>query len=247
MIEVHYLLVEDEAPAAARFQKLMKPNPSFVSMGTAASGAEALAILKEKTVDVVFLDIELPDMSGFDLLDKIPDDRRPIVVFVTAYDKYALLAFEYFAIDYLLKPFSNARFQKMISRIPGGHRQNLEGLTESIRRGDLPGTIVVKTGKRHHFISIADITWVGADGNYCDIHVESGEVHVHRETILRMMEILPKEQFIRIHHSYVVRRSFIKGVNSILFGDMEVVLKDDSHLKVSRTYKSGLRDLLHKR
>jgi len=249
MKAVRYLVVEDEGPAATRFQGLMKSNALFVSQGVAVSGADAIAVIKEKPVDVLFLDIELPDMSGFDVLDQIPEHKRPLIVFVTAYDKYALLAFEYFAIDYLLKPFSNERFRKMITRIEARLSENAPqnswtGLTEAINKGSLPGTIVVRTGKKHHFISISDIAWVAADGNYCDIHLQNGDVHVHRETISRITDMLPKTDFARIHQSYVIRTSFVKSMNRILFGEIEIVLKDNTHLKVSRTYKSVVRDLV---
>lgn len=246
--QFRYLLVEDEPPAATRFQKLMKLCHSFVPHGAATSGSQAIGLLKENNVDVVFLDIELSDMSGFDLLDRIPADNRPLIVFVTAYDKYALMAFDYFAIDYLLKPFSNERFHKMISRVEAQLSNNEQnswtGLTEAIRTGNLPGTIVVRTGKKHHFISIADIAWVSADGNYCDIHLENGEVHIHRETISKLTEILPNSEFARIHQSYVIRTSFVKSVNRILFSEMEVVLKDSTVLKVSRSYKNVVRSLM---
>jgi len=246
-----YLLVEDEVPAAIRFQNLIKSNSSFVSLGVATSGDEARQVITKGGVDLLFLDIELPDMSGFDLLDLIPEDKRPLIVFVTAYDKYALLAFEYFAIDYLLKPFSNDRFRKMITRLEtqrsGTPSQNPTGLIQAIRGGTLHGTIVIRTGKRHHFVSIEDVAWVAADGNYCDIHLQNGEVHVHRETISRMMDILPAADFARIHHSYIIRTGFVKGINRILFNDMEVVLRDNTHLKVSRSYKNVARDLIRSR
>ena len=251
MKRIATLIVDDEDPSVQRVKRLVERHPEFHVVNTCHNGKEALDFIQRNDVDLVLLDIEMPIMTGIKLLNTLEESRRPLVVFLTAYDQYALQAFEYFAIDYLLKPFSNERFEKMLERVKGlvGSQSKplfaWRDIQTAIDERKLPaGKITVKTGKKYHFIEVDEIAYITADKNYCEIKLLSGPRHIHRETLSHFENTLPQDKFARIHHSYIVRLDYIKGVNRVLFGDVEVVMKDGATFKVSRKYKNTIRTFL---
>jgi len=253
MKPIRTILVDDEGPALQRSQRLLQLQADFVLQGSCTNGKEALAVLMNGGIDFILLDIEMPGMSGIELLDRLDDSRRPLVVFATAYDNYAVKAFEYYAIDYLLKPFSNERFEKMLDRVrdhfTNKGKQDIpwKDVSHAIVQQKLPGErIAVKTGRKYDFIAPSDIAYICADGNYCDIRLVSGNKYVHRETISNMISILPADQFLRIHHSYIISIASVKQVTRISFGELEVTMNDGCVLKVSRKYKGEVKKLLSK-
>lgn len=250
---IRTLLVDDEDPALQRSQRLLKLRDDFVLHSSCTNGREALAVLQNNAIDFILLDIEMPGMSGLELLNELDAGKRPLVVFVTAYDNYAVKAFEYYAIDYLLKPFSNERFEKMLDRVQdhfnNKEKQNIpwHDVIDSIDQQKLPGErIAVRTGKKYDFIEPADIAYICADGNYCEIKLISGAKYVHRETISNMIAMLPAGKFMRIHHSYIISIASVKQVGRLSFGELEIKMTDDRQLKVSRKYKDAVKKLIAK-
>jgi len=251
MKPITILIVDDEEAARKRIERLLTNNKDFVNEKSCSSGMQALQVLSEKEIDLLLLDIEMPGISGLELVGKLDENKRPSVVFITAYDEYAVQAFEYYAIDYLLKPFSNERFEKMLDKvkiqlavkkvtsIPWPDIMNF------METHQLPDNrIAVKTGKKYHFIEPADIAYICADGNYCDIRLRSGDKFVHRDTITHLSSILPADKFIRIHQSYIVAIASVNQVNRMAFAEMEVKMADGKMLKVSRKYKGLVKKLI---
>jgi two-component system, LytTR family, response regulator len=244
MKPITVLIVDDEHLAVQRVERLLQRSLEFQVRGTAQNGAEALVLIDQGQIDLLLLDIEMPDMTGLELLGHIEENKRPVIVFITAYDEYALKAFDYFAIDYLLKPFSNERFNKMLERakeqVQNRHRRNIpwNEVQMSIEQKRLSGNqITVKIGKRYHFIKIDEIGYICADGNYCEINTVYGSKFVHRDTIRHLISILPPDIFYRIHHSHIVSIHYIQSIHRLSFGELDVQMKDGHTLKVSRKYK----------
>ncbi len=250
MKQVTVLIVDDETPALKRLEMLLQDDTDFVLRASCTNPEEALNILLTQPIDLLLLDIEMPGLTGLQLLNKLQGKSKPVVVFVTAYDEYAVQAFEYYAIDYILKPFTNDRFKKMLLRVKEhfiAHAKNnisWPEVTKSIEQGIIPNRITVKTGRKYHFINPPDIAYVCANGNYCEIYLENGEKHVHRDTLAHIISILPPVDFIRIHHSYVVALRLIDQVKKLSFGDMEIKMAGGTWLKVSRKYKQPVKKLI---
>jgi two-component system, LytTR family, response regulator len=251
MKPITILMIDDEEAARKRVERLLTGNKDFVIEKSCSSGMEALLVLSEKKIDLLLLDIEMPGISGLELVNKIEESKRPSIVFITAYDEYAVQAFEYYAIDYLLKPFSNERFEKMLERvklqITGKKAANIPwpDIMNFMETHQLPDNrISVKTGKKYHFIEPADIAYICADGNYCGIRLCSGDKFVHRDTITHLASILPADRFIRIHHSYIVAIASVVQVNRVAFAEMEVKMTDGKLLKVSRKYKDLVKKMI---
>ncbi|MES2330409.1 MAG: LytTR family DNA-binding domain-containing protein [Bacteroidota bacterium] len=250
MKTITVLIIDDEAPALQRNERLVLADKDFSIAGTCVNGEEALQILTDKKIDLLLLDIEMPVMSGLSLLQNFGIQNRPLVVFITAYDEYAVTAFEYYAIDYLLKPFTNERFEKMLARVKDHFRkekhENISwaDVNYSVQQRKLPGNrLAVKTGKKYHFIEPSQKAYVVADGNYCHIKLHSGEKYVHRETLSNLAAILSEDVFMRIHHSSIIAINAVKQVNRLGYGEMEVCMNDNSVLKVSRKYKERVKKL----
>jgi two-component system LytT family response regulator len=253
MNPIRTMIVDDEEPALQRLERLLRLQNDLVLCGSYSNSMDASSALCEEKVDLLLLDIEMPGMSGIELLHSMDESKRPLVVFITAYDNYAVKAFEYYAIDYLLKPFSNERFEKMLNRVRE-YFTSIEkrlipwnDVMDAVTQQKLPGArIAVKTGKKYDFIEPGDIAYICADGNYCDIKLNSGAKFVHRETITNMIATLPAGKFLRVHHSYIVSIAAIRQVMRLAFGELEVIMNDGKILKVSRKYKQQVSKLISK-
>ncbi len=211
--------------------------------------------MRELSSDLLFLDVQMPEMDGFEVLEELEElgpDRVPAVVFVTAYDRYAVKAFEVHAVDYLLKPFSEGRFRETLARA-------LEQL-ERRRRGDLPrqlrallaspqpgpryvDRIAVKTDGRVLLVNVKDLDWIEAVGNYVRLHVGATR-HLVRETMASLESKLDPEEFLRIHRSTIVNVTRCKELKPLFHGECEVLLADGTRLTLSRRYRAKLRDVL---
>lgn len=248
------LIVDDEEPALKRAARLVSLDKDFVIYAKCTSSRNAAKILSAEGIDLLLLDIEMPELNGLDLLNELGDKKKPLVVFITAYDEYAVQAFEYYAIDYILKPFSNERFQRMMERVKihlAAYPYPIPEISwaavvDTIEQGTVPGRITVKTGKKYHFIDPSDINYIYANGNYCEIFLKTGLKYVHRETLSHIYSILSSRQFIRIHHSCIVSVSSIAEVKRSSFGELSLKTKDEKWLKVSRKYKETLKKILQK-
>lgn len=249
-MSISALIVDDEAPARKRLRDLLAKESDVDVVAECPDGPSAVDALLEHEPDVLFLDVQMPEMDGFEVLRLVGLDVVPVVVFVTAYDQHAVEAFEARALDYLLKPFTGKRFGETLDRVRNtlgaSHdrdqlRRDLEGLV-----GSGPATIEripVREGTRIRFVAVEDIDWIEGDGNYVLLHA-SGQQHRVRSTLKRMAEKLAPQRFIRIHQSYVVNLGRVKELQPWSHGEFVVVMRDGAELISSRTYSGALREML---
>jgi len=220
----------------------------------AASSQEAIAAIEESPPDLLFLDIQMPEIDGFDVLQAIGVGHGPVVIFVTAYDQFALRAFEAHALDYLLKPFDDERFEAALQRARERIRQQqggdldrrLRALLEEVRgdRGYLQ-RLVVPTGHRSVFIRTEEIDWIEAERNYIRLHV-GGKAYLLRENLRRIESALDPTTFCRIHRSTIVNIDRIQSVEALFGGAYLVVLHDGTKLTSGRSYRRNLHALMGK-
>jgi two-component system LytT family response regulator len=249
------VIVDDEPPARAKLTRFVAELPDFRVIAEAESVDEAVAAIKAAPPDVLYLDIQLGDRSGFDVIDGLRSIAPPLIVFTTAYSEYAVKAFEVQAIDYLLKPFDRERFLRSVERtrtaLAEPDRSDVE---EKVRRllAQLPGRpaavsqILVREADRAFFLSVEDIQRVSAAGNYVEVHA-SGKVHLIRDTLTSFIAQLDAGQFLRVHRSHVVRVGFIAELRPMFHGDYELVLRDGNTLAMSRRYKALLPEAIRER
>lgn len=262
-MHVRALIVDDEPPARARIRKLLEAEGDVDIVGECGSGPEAIAAIERTAPHVVFLDVQMPMMNGFEMLAALDAPRLPAVIFVTAHDEYALRAFEVHALDYLLKPFSRDRFREALGRVRAQLARDglaaldrrLVDLLEDLRRSGeglrprrearrgIRDRLVVKTAGRVYFVRTADVDWVEAAANYVRVHAR-GEAHVLRESMKQMERKLPAETFLRIHRSVIVNLDRIKELQPWFHGEYIAILHDGTKLTVSRAYVERLHELI---
>jgi two-component system LytT family response regulator len=252
MARIRTLIVDDEPLARQRLRTLLQDEPDVEVVGECAGGREAIAAIGRQAPDLVFLDVQMPAPDGFGVIQAVGVERMPAVIFVTAYDRYALQAFEVQALDYLLKPFDRDRFRKALGRAraqlersrAGDLGDRLAALLEDVQGGRKPvERLVIKSGGRVFFLRAAEIDWVEAAGNYLRLHV-GREVHLLRETLNGLEARLDPEQFLRIHRSTLVNVERIREIQPLFHGDGVVVLRDGTELPMSRGYRQQLRRFL---
>ena len=248
------LIVDDEPLARERLRRLLEREPDIDLVGECSDGREAVAAIREKAPDLVFLDVQMPELNGFEVLEQLRRSPLPMVIFVTAYDQFALKAFEVHAVDYLLKPFDRERFQLALRRALDHVKRNQTGaLNERLSAllSDLklppkyPDRLAIKSGGRVVFVQVDDIDWVEAADNYVELHV-GAESHLHRETMADLEKMLPPEKFLRIARSTIVNVTRIKEMQPLFHGEYSVTLRDGTRLTLSRSYREKLNQLLGK-
>ncbi len=241
------VIVDDEPPARAKIARLLEPLPDFQVVGEAGTVDSAVEQINQLRPAVVYLDIQLGDRSGFEVIEAIGAET-PHIVFTTAYSEYAVKAFDVQALDYLLKPFDRERFLRSIERVKQAVTESDHGdLEERVRRvlSSLPGRpaavkqLLVRDRSRAYFIATDSIDRLSAAGNYVEIHA-AGKVHLVREPLAKLAAQLDPGEFIRVHRSHVVRMSFITELQPMFHGDYELVLRNGERLALSRRYKSLL-------
>jgi two-component system, LytTR family, response regulator len=247
------LIVDDEQLARERVRTLLADEPDVEIVGEARSGAEAVRGIRELAPELVLLDIEMPDMTGFDVLRRIGTEQAPAIIFLTAYDEFAIDAFDVHALDYLLKPFDDDRFRTALNRArnrrpAGGHdadvRQRLAGLLDDLdREARRPDQIAVKIGSRYVFHRLADITHAEANGNYTRAHFGSASVLL-RKSLSELHELLDPEVFVRIHRSVLVNAACIRAVEPTFKGEYVILMQDGTKLTSGRTYRRSIQQLL---
>jgi two-component system LytT family response regulator len=250
MVQIRALIVDDEPLARQRVRKLLEAEPDFLVVGECGDGEEAIAAIEEHQPQLVFLDVQMPGLDGFGVLEAVGPDQMPAVVFVTAYDRYALKAFEVHALDYLLKPFDRKRFQSvlghartLLQRDRGDVGQQLRTLLEDLRSGKkYLERLVIKSSNRIFFLRVEDIDWIESAGNYLRLHA-GGEVHLLRETMNNLETRLDPDKFLRIHRSTMVHVERIRELQPWFHGDYVVVLHDGTQLTLTRTYRQRLQEL----
>jgi two-component system LytT family response regulator len=248
-------IVDDEPLARRRIRNLLMEAPDVEIVAECANGKDAIEFLEDSLPQVLFLDIQMPEIDGFDVLQAIGVGRVPVVIFVTAYDQFALRAFEAHALDYLLKPFDDDRFEAALQRAHERIRQQqggdlehrLQALLENVRghRGYLR-RLVVPSGHRNVFIRAEHVDWIEADRNYIRLHV-GGRAYLLRENLTHIASALDPTAFCRIHRSTIVNIDRIETVESLLHGEYLVVLHDGTKLTSGRSYRRSLLAIMGKK
>ena len=253
-MKIQTLIVDDEPLARDRLQKLLDAEPDVTVLGQCTNGKEAVNVIREKTPDLVFLDVQMPELDGFGVVAELQNEQVPVIIFVTAHDKFALKAFEVHAVDFLLKPFDRERFQTALKRAkerikqkrPGELDQRLAALIAEIKpEGITLERLAVKTSGRVLFIKTNDIDWIEAADNYVNLHVGT-ESHLHRETLTALAERLPTKKFMRISRSTIVNVDRIKELQPLFHGEYAVILRNGTTLTLSRSYRDVLDQLIGK-
>jgi two-component system LytT family response regulator len=246
------LVVDDEPLARERLLGLLAAESDVEVLGECRDGEEAVSAIHERHPDLVLLDVEMPRMNGFQVIDTIGPDQMPMVIFVTAYDQHAIHAFQVRALDYLLKPFDRERFTDALQRARthlesqtnGDLGRRLMALMKDMKR-DAPKTdrLVVKSGGRLFFLRADEIDWIEAAGNYVRLHVGPTS-HLLRETMNAIEGRLDPEKFFRIHRSRIVNMERIQEMQPWLNGEYAVVLRTGTRLTLSRGYREKLQERL---
>ncbi len=255
---VRVLVVDDEPLARRRIRRLLERDPEIETVGDCGDGAAAVAAIAEHAPDLVFLDVQMPEIDGFGVLERLSAGsagsarKLPLVVFVTAYDQYALRAFEVSAVDYLLKPFDRRRFEKALQRAKArlaaeagdGLGQHTLALLEELRaRSSHLDRLVVKAGGRAFFLKTDEIDWIEAEGKYVRLHV-GRESHLLREPIGTLEAQLDPRRFLRIHRSTIVNVDRIRELQPWFHNEYRVLLRDGTELMLSRGCRKKLAELL---
>jgi two-component system LytT family response regulator len=232
---IRALVVDDESLARRNLIILLRRDPDIGSVAECGSGLEAIEEIRRSKPDLVFVDVQMPECGGFDVLEQLGSDLPRAIIFVTAYDEYALRAFEAGALDYLLKPFDDARFSRALNRAK-------DRLALTMPQQPLPAErLVVKNQGQVLFLNVSDIDWVEAAGYYACLHVGS-DTHVLRRSLLELERDLGDGKFIRIHRSIIVNLDRIHGLDLQDGGEYEVLLKSKVRLRVSRRFRKRLQD-----
>ena len=242
------LIVDDEPLGRERIRMLLAEEPDVLVVGECRDGREAVEAIRAQQPDLVFLDVQMPELDGFGVIRTVGVEQMPMVIFITAYDAYAVHAFEVHALDYLLKPFDVDRFVQAFRRAASMLRRNhhadfdqrLAGLL-----GDLQPAarglerLMIKTPQRIYFIRTDAVDWIEAAGNYVRLHAE-GKTHLLRQTMNALERQLDPDRFLRIHRSTIVNVDRVKELNRMFNGEYEVRLVDGTTLTLSRGYRSQL-------
>jgi two-component system LytT family response regulator len=255
---IRTLIIDDEPIARRGIRQQLRLEADVEIIGECANGREAVAAIKKQSPDLLFLDVQMPLLDGFGVVDAIGVDNLPAVVFVTAYDEHAIRAFEVNALDYLLKPIDRDRFQKTLRRvrrqIDGARSEPLEKKLASLlqhledsktehQRAKHSSRIAVKESGRVFFLSVDEIDWIGAQGNYIQIHT-ARVAHLLRETMNGIESKLDPEKFIRIRRSTIVSIQRIKELHPLFNGEYAIILRNGTQLTSSRRYRHNLDVLL---
>ncbi len=257
--KIRTLVVDDEPLARRNLRLLLAGDADIEVVGEAASGREGLEMIRDYSPDLVLLDIQMPELDGFGVLEKIEAAEMPVVVFVTAFDRYALRAFEFHALDYLLKPFDDARFEKALRRAKEQVAQrDIKDLSRRLislleGRGETPAAeagqpryltrLLIKSAGRVFFLKADEIDYVSAEDYYVRLHV-GRKGHLLRETMGELESKLDPARFVRIHRSTIVNLERVRELQPLFNGEYAVLLSDGTELKLSRSRREHLERLL---
>jgi two-component system LytT family response regulator len=244
------LIVDDEPLARERIRTLLEEEPAFELVGEATDGTTGAESILALQPDLVFLDVQMPGADGFDVIDAVGADKMPFVVFVTAYDRYALRAFDVHALDYLLKPFDRERFREALARAQaqmdrsngGDIERRLAAIVQDLKPARArTDRFVVKSGGRIFFVRTAEIDWIEAAGNYVKLHV-GNDSHLIRETMNAVETKLSPDMFVRIHRCHIVNIEQVRELQPWFNGEYVVFLKNGTRLTLSRGYRERLQE-----
>ena len=232
------VIVDDEELARMYLRELLAPHTDIMIAAECGNGFDAVKAAGEHSPDLLFLDVQMPKLDGFEVLELIPVGQAPVVIFVTAYDEYAMRAFDAQAVDYLLKPFSAERFERALERARArlGERRALPAIPVEARRaaGDRPTRIVVKDGPKVHVIPVARLDYVLAKDDYVELHTE-GKSYLKQQAIAALEAVLDPACFIRIHRSAIVNLERVARIEPYTKESRVAILADGTRLPVSRS------------
>jgi two-component system LytT family response regulator len=255
---IRVLVVDDEAPARKRLTDLLAKDRGVGKVLEAKNGVDAVTLIQDMQPDIVFLDVQMPGVDGFGVIDALGAQNMPLTVFVTAYDQFALRAFDAEAVDYLLKPFGDSRYEKMMERVKkrlGELRTEnaadansfgpelLKLAAKRAKPGEIWEWMVVKKRDATQFVMTQDIDWIEAAGVYVTLHV-GAEEFLYRAGLTTVVDRLDPFRFIRIHRSSVVNLRSVAFLERRSHGEFEVVLKDGTRLMLSRSYRDEVEAML---
>jgi len=235
-------IVDDEPLALQRLRRLVSEQADLRLVGEGKSGMEAVSLINSQRPDVVFLDVQMPELDGFGVLDVIGPEQMPAVVFVTAFDEYAVNAFNANAIDFLLKPYDTSRFLAALGKIrksAGNGHSNVTTLAQTIRRD----RFVIRADGRYIMLKPREIEYIEAAGNYLQLHVGDKQFTV-RETMASLETRLDNQRFVRIHRSTLINLDHVKELEATFHGEYVITLRNGQRVTLSRTYRSKLEQIL---
>ena len=236
--KIRTLIVDDEPLARSNLAVLLRADPEIGIVGECGSGEQALGEIRVANPDLLFLDVQMPECDGFDVLELLGKNLPPAIVFVTAYDQYALRAFEAGALDYLLKPFDNARFELALSRAKQRIRLGRDRAPKLER-------VIIKNAGQISFVKISEIDWIEAADYYACLHV-GARSHLLRRSLSDLEEDLDPNVFCRVHRSSIVNLERVRGLKVTPDGEYEVLLDTGTSVRLSRRYRKQLQERLGK-
>jgi len=248
---IHAVVADDEVLARQKLRQLLRDDRDIEIVGESATALETIELVRAARPELLFLDIHMPGMDGFDVMGELSshtETQVPHVIFTTAYDQYAVRAFEVHAVDYLLKPFTSERLRTAIQRVR--EQSQLRQQAPAAANGGAASAslytnrIVFKSRGRILFLPVSDIRWIGAEGNYVRLCTAT-ESHLLRETMARLEERLDPRGFLRVHRSFIVNLQYVKEVRREANGDSVVIMDKGNKVALGRSYRSLLNDQLH--
>jgi two-component system LytT family response regulator len=229
------LIVDDEAPGRQRLRELLSREHGVRSLREAADGEQAVAQIRAARPNLVFLDVQMPALDGLGVVDQVGVKHMPMTVFVTAYERHAVRAFDTNALDYLLKPFSDERFEVAMARV----RARMDEQSALVARSAPLERLAVRIGEATRLVPTSELDWIGADGVYVQLHGPD-RTWLHRATLTQLESQLDPARFVRIHRSTIVNLERIERLEGLSHGEFEVVLKCGTRLKLSRSFRAHL-------
>jgi len=253
---IEALIVDDEPLARTGVRQLVDPVDDVTIVAEAADGPEAVQQIREHDPDLVFLDVQMPEMSGLDVVRDVGVNEMPLTIFVTAYDEYAIEAFDAHALDYLLKPVDEGRFEEALDRVRTQlRRADREALDDRLRAvldkytaednadADLE-RFTVRTHNRIYFVEVDDVQWIESEGDYVALH-DGEEKHLIRATMKDLENRLSDHPFLRIHRSYIVNTEYIEELRPLDHGTFRIIMSSGTPLKTSRGYRENVEALIN--
>ena len=249
---IHAVVADDEVLARQKLRQLLRDDRDIEIVGESATALETIELVKATSPELLFLDIRMPGMDGFDVVDALAshaDVSLPRIIFTTAYDQYALRAFEVNAVDYLLKPFTQERLRTAIERVREQSLAKPQGTGAANGKSQgvnfYTNRIIFKSRGRILFLPVSDIRWIGAEGNYVRLSTAT-ETHLLRETMAHLAERLDPRGFLRVHRSFIVNLKYVKEVRRESNGDSVVIMDSGQKVALGRSYRSSLTEQLHR-
>lgn len=251
-MKITTLIIDDEPLARQRIRNLLVDHHQIHILDECRNGSEAITKIKAYEPDLIFLDIQMKDMTGFEVLEQLSIPQKTLIVFVTAYDEFALKAFDYLAFDYLLKPFKDERFYKTVHHIiahhtQGSHKAFNERLDQLLTMINTPQqhlkkefrhNLPIRTGNKVHFVNISEIIYITASSYYAEIYT-ADKKYVLRISLTKLIQKLNPDTFIRIHRSTIINTIFMDELIHSNFGELDVKMKDHKVFRISKTYKKN--------